>query len=274
MNNLLISVCIPTYNNVKNLQKVIDSVVMQSFTSYEIIVSDDSTTSEVKELIQLNIQNGVVIRYFHHSISLGSPKNWNFAIQQATGKYIKILHHDDWLLTSDALALYYGEISKAEKSFVFAAAESIQNGHLIPHIPRDIDIQEYTINPFTLLKANFIGGPSSMLFPNENLFFDERLEWLVDVDFYLNLSLNEFKIKYIPKQIYCVFLDSSNITNRCVNDFDLNIKELSIIYHKHKNKLRLSKRLQLLVFMHHYLRQVHKTNLVKSSFKILFKQSN
>lgn len=274
MNNLLISVCIPTYNNVKNLQKVIDSVVMQSFTSYEIIVSDDSTTSEVKALIQMNIQNGVAIRYFHHAISLGSPKNWNFAIQQAKGKYIKILHHDDWLLTSDALALYYAEISKAEKTFVFAAAESIQNGNLMHHVPSKTMCQDLQANPFVILRANFIGGPSSMLFPNDQFLFDERLIWLVDVDFYIQLFVNNYTVNYVSKQLYCTFMDDSNITNRCVNDYDLNIKELSIIYHKHKNKLRLSKRLQLLVFMHHYLRQVHKTNFISSSFKILFHQSN
>ena len=274
MNHVLISVCIPTYNNVKNLQKVIDSVVMQSFKSYEIIVSDDSTTSEVNELIQFNRRNGVAIRYFHHSISLGSPKNWNFAIQQAIGKYIKILHHDDWLLTTDALDLYYSEVSRDEKCFVFAAAESIQNGEIIPHIPGYKEVQDYVINPYALLKANFIGGPSSMIFPNQNFFFDERLVWLVDVDFYLQLTFNGFTINYIPKQIYCVFLDNSNITNRCVNDFELNIKELSIIYHKYKNILTLRKRFQLLVFMNQYLKQVHKTNFFKSSFKILFHQSN
>jgi len=274
MNNLLISVCIPTYNNIKNLQKVIDSVVMQSFTSYEIIVSDDSTTSEVNELIELNIQNGVEIRYFHHPVSLGSPKNWNFAIQQAKGKYIKILHHDDWLLTSDALALYYAEITKNEKSFVFAAAESIQNGSLLHHVPSKTMYLDLKHNPLIILKGNFIGGPSSVLFPNDQLFFDERLIWLVDVDFYMQLFIKNYSANYISKQLYCTFMDDTNITNRCVNNYDLNIKELSIIYHKYKNTLSLRKRLQLLVFMYHYLRQVHKTNFIRSSFKILFHQSN
>ncbi len=269
-NSIEISVCIPTYNNIKNLQKVIDSIVIQSFTSYEIIVSDDSSTNEVKELIQFNIQNGVAIRYFHHPISLGSPKNWNFAIQQAKGKYIKILHHDDWLLTSEALALYYTEVSQDEKCFVFAAAESIQNGNLVHHVPSKTIFQDLQANPFVILKANFIGGPSSMLFPNNQLLFDERLIWLVDVDFYMQLFVNNYTVKYVSKQLYCTFMDDSNITNKCVNDYDLNIKELTIIYHKYKNKLKLRKRVQLLVFMHHYLQQVHKTNFFSSTIKILF----
>lgn len=274
MNEILISICIPTYNNIKNLQKVIDSVVMQSFLSYEIIVSDDSTTEEVRELIQNNIHKGIKINYFHHPVSLGSPKNWNFAIQQAKGKYIKLLHHDDWLLTTDALALYYAEISKEEKGFVFAAAESIQRSQLIHHIPSEKEFQELQLNPFVIIKANFIGGPSSMIFPNDQLFFDERLIWLVDVDFYMQLFVKKYKVRYISKQLYCTFMDEFNITNRCVNDYALNLKELSIIYHKYKNKLCLRKRLQLLVFMYHYLRQVHKTNLFKLSFKILFDPSN
>jgi glycosyltransferase involved in cell wall biosynthesis len=270
MSQVLISICIPTYNNIINLQKVIDSVVYQTFNDYEIIVSDDSTNNKVSDLIFYNIKKGVKIRYFKNEKSLGSPQNWNYAIKQAFGKYIKILHHDDWLISPDALQKFYDLVSQDDNCFVFSAAQSIQHNKLIHHLPNKKDIDQLVNNPFFLLKRNFIGGPSSMIFPNNGFLFDERLVWLVDVDFYLQLLTKNFSLKYLPEQLYCTFLDSSNITNRCLNDFNLNVRELRIIYNKNKSKVSIVRRLQLIIFINNYLKQVFQTNFLKTYCKIVF----
>ena len=269
MSEVLISICIPTYNNVENLQKVIDSIVIQTFVDYEIIVSDDSTNDKVSDLIQKNINQGLFIRYFRNEVPLGSPKNWNFAIKQAKGRYIKLLHHDDWLISPFALQKFYNIVSVEGDCFVFSAAESIQHNQLIHHIPDKTNISRLERNPFFLLNGNFIGGPSSMIFPNNGVLFDERLVWLVDVDFYLQLLVKKFSLKYISEQMYCTFLDSSNITNHCVNDFELNVKELRIIYNKYKYEVNIFKRLQIIFFINNYLKLVFRTNFLKTYSKIV-----
>ena len=46
-----VSICIPTYNQLKYLEKCISSILMQEYTDYEIIVSDDSTNNDVEVFI-------------------------------------------------------------------------------------------------------------------------------------------------------------------------------------------------------------------------------
>src|SRR5438477_7380483 len=94
-----VSICIPAYNQTTYLEKLLESVTRQKFIDFEIIVSDDSTTDEVSNLLS-NFNFGRKLKYFRNHPSLGSPENWNASIRQATGQYIKIMHHDD-LFTSE-----------------------------------------------------------------------------------------------------------------------------------------------------------------------------
>ena len=51
-----VSICVPTYNNVSEVERLLQSVHRQNYTDYEVNISDDSTNEETAELIE---QNGV-----------------------------------------------------------------------------------------------------------------------------------------------------------------------------------------------------------------------
>jgi glycosyltransferase involved in cell wall biosynthesis len=226
-----VSICIPTYNQTKYLVKVLDSVFEQTFKDYEVIVSDDSSTNEVKELIEHYCLSHLNIRYFHHAPSLGSPENWNFAIKQAKGEYIKIMHHDDWFSTNESLSKYMSALKGCKNPFIFSAAISINKGHKSIHQPKHTLVDGLKEDIFRIIYGNFIGPPSAILFKNDKKkFFNNKLIWLVDIDFYLKALIDEVEVVYIDEPLYTSVIADHNITNDCINNYQLQRYEYLYIF--------------------------------------------
>lgn len=89
-----VSVIIPTYNRVSFVVKAIDSVLAQTYDNYEIIVVDDGSTDNTREVLK---KYGNRIKYFHQDNS-GVSAVRNKGIIQSTGQWIAFLDSDDeWL---------------------------------------------------------------------------------------------------------------------------------------------------------------------------------
>ncbi len=97
-----ISICIPAYKRTQYLQRLLRSIAEQTFNNFEVIVSDDSNDDSVKKLIA-QFENQFSLKYWQNQTSLGTPANWNAAIQKAAGEWIKLMHDDDWFATPSAL---------------------------------------------------------------------------------------------------------------------------------------------------------------------------
>src|SRR6478736_4865381 len=106
-----ISICIPSYQRVDYLKRLLDSISVQTFTDFEVIISDDSPDSSVQDL-SFNYHDRFNTRYFKNQPALGTPANWNFGISNATGEWIKIMHDDDWFAASDSLQIFAGHTNK------------------------------------------------------------------------------------------------------------------------------------------------------------------
>lgn len=95
MDKPLVSVCIPNYNNAKYLDACIQSALAQTYQNTEVILVDDCSTDNSLEIAQ---EYEGEIRVLQNSTNLGQPKNTNKCIECSTGKYLVILHSDDFLL--------------------------------------------------------------------------------------------------------------------------------------------------------------------------------
>jgi cellulose synthase/poly-beta-1,6-N-acetylglucosamine synthase-like glycosyltransferase len=91
----LISVCIFTYNAACFVGKTIESILDQSFDSYELIIVDDGSTDNSSEIIK-GYDNSK-LRYVRKEHS-GRPKSRNRCIEEAQGEYILWLGADDILM--------------------------------------------------------------------------------------------------------------------------------------------------------------------------------
>lgn len=106
-----ISLIICTHNNAKDLPKAIDSVCKQDFKlPFELIVINDDSTDNTKEIVENFQKEYPFIRYFevkNHSL----PMNRIFGVKHAEGEYIMFLDGDDWIAPNMMTKMYDAMIS-------------------------------------------------------------------------------------------------------------------------------------------------------------------
>ena len=175
-----VSVCIPTYNQIEHLKKTIDSLLRQTYKDFEIIITDDSPGGLVKDFIQQYNQSHIIIKYFKNQETLGSPENWNESIRKASGDYIKILHHDDYLNFDNSLTKYVRLLDENPNSdFAFSATKVVtQNGADWNHSITNRQVISIYDDPLILFKQNLIGAPSTTIFRKRYFNKMARMFWM------------------------------------------------------------------------------------------------
>jgi glycosyltransferase involved in cell wall biosynthesis len=230
-----ISILIPTYNNKESFLRAFNSVLMQDYQDYEIIITDDSTTDAIEQVVK-NLECPKV-KYFKNQIRLGAPENWNECLRKASGEYIKILHHDDWFATKDAVEKFVKLMDKNPDS-IFGFSKGVnfkiktgQKQHR--HNEKYVDMLKKDFSE--LIANNRIGAPSVTVFRNgTGTFFDKKLKWLVDVDFYINLLIKNNNIAFINEELVNIGIQSNRLTDKCMEDETIEEREAKYIREKYK----------------------------------------
>lgn len=231
-----VSICIPTYKQVDYLRKTLNSVLMQDFHDYEVIVSDDSTDDSVKDLLKEFDFKGR-LKYFRNKVSLGSPANWNFSIKQATGDYIKILHHDDFFTSEHSLSKFVKFLDDNPKSsFAFSGTVidllALKTKKI--HSCSNKQFAKMIQHPDRLFFSNYIGAPSATIIRRDSLLlFDESMKWLVDVDWYIHLIQKNPKVVFSKEPLICtVHGGEGQITQSVYSDKDVQVREHAYLFEK------------------------------------------
>ena len=86
-----VSVIVPTFNCARYLSRALDSALAQTFRDYEILVVDDGSTDETRELVD---RYGGKVRYFYQANG-GLSSARNLALSKASGEFIAYLDADD-----------------------------------------------------------------------------------------------------------------------------------------------------------------------------------
>ena len=110
-----ISVCIPTYNGAKYIAQTIESILNQTFTDFEIIVSDDGSSDKTLEIVG-SFNDPRIVRIDRLS-KVGAEANWNNAVANASASLVKLVCQDD-LLYSQCLEVEVETMSKSENQDV------------------------------------------------------------------------------------------------------------------------------------------------------------
>lgn len=91
----LVSICIPTYNRAGMIREAIETSLGQSYRNIEVIVVDNNSSDNTEEVVKS--YQDPRLRYVKNERNLGLFGNFNRCIELSRGKYLHILHSDDYI---------------------------------------------------------------------------------------------------------------------------------------------------------------------------------
>jgi glycosyltransferase involved in cell wall biosynthesis len=189
-----VSVCMPSYNRKEYTTEVIDSVLAQSFSDFEIVITDDCSTDGVVEVIKDYASKDNRIRLYNNGSILGVYGNLNRAICLSRGEYIKPICNDD-LLARRCLEVFVDIMDKTPNvslvtSFTkaFGMDDTVRDDKFFPGTGL-LDGKKARKSLF--FDGNWPGCPSSVMFRRGDLhigLFNRMWKyWLGDLDMWMRI---------------------------------------------------------------------------------------
>ncbi|MBI9070037.1 MAG: glycosyltransferase family 2 protein [Melioribacteraceae bacterium] len=234
--DILISVVIPTYNRAFIIKKCLDSVLEQTFHNLEVLVVDDGSTDNTKEVVESI--NDSRINFIESEKNGGACAARNIGINAAKGDYIAFLDSDDyWLKDKLEKQINCLKDSGDDTTIIHCGYErrDVDSGELVGKRIVYNDVQKEV---FSNLGA--APGTPSLLIKRDILLeiggFDENLPAHQETELAIRLA-KKYNFKLVDEYLAVATVNHTRISSNPVNR--INAKE--IIYHKHKDLL--SKRL-------------------------------
>lgn len=91
----LVSIGLPVLNGEEFLEDAIQSVLNQTYTKLELIISDNASTDETRKLCKKYAQKDKRIKIFRQPIRISPGDNFKFVLDKSNGAYFMWLAHDD-----------------------------------------------------------------------------------------------------------------------------------------------------------------------------------
>jgi glycosyltransferase involved in cell wall biosynthesis len=107
-NNRKISVIIPVFNTEKYLLRCLDSVLIQTFTDFELILVDDCSPDGSPAICDEYAGRDLRVKVMHNAQNQGSSKARKTGLDVSAGDYVLFADSDDWL-ENDMLKALYGK---------------------------------------------------------------------------------------------------------------------------------------------------------------------
>lgn len=266
MSNPIVSICIPTYNGEKYISECLHSVLSQSFTDYEIVVSDDHSTDGTIDIVESILeQSNANYKIIFNENGKGLASNWNNAIINASGKYIKFVFQDDVIFESCLEDMIKVAESNPKVGLVyckrnFLIEEGYNDDQWINkyqelHTAWDelkvktgvISGKKY-LNDSAILSEplNKIGEPTAVLVLaqcfNEIGFFDPSLSQLLDAEMWYRI-MTRYDIGFVDKELCSFRLHEEQTTELNKSEVIKDYENWPYIFYK-KFKLHLCQKVR------------------------------
>ena len=163
-----ISICIPTYNYANFLAEAIESVLSQTYDNIEIVVIDNCSTDNTKEVVERYATVDSRVSYVRNDSNVGLTGNLNRCLELARYDFVKILCADDLIAPTCLEKSIRLMVSNPEVVVVSTARQTV-SVDLNPLEVLSFFLTEQTIPGDTIIRrclfeGNIVGEPSSVLF--------------------------------------------------------------------------------------------------------------
>lgn len=118
INQELVSIIMPSYNSSEYISQAIESIINQSYTKWELLITDDCSTDDTRKIIEQYVARDHRIKLFAMDENSGAGAARNISIKEAKGRYIAFCDSDDcWKPEKLEVQLKFMADNKAEICF-------------------------------------------------------------------------------------------------------------------------------------------------------------
>lgn len=223
-----ISVIIPCYNHGNYLAKAVQSVFDQHYQDVEIIVVDDGSADNTREIAE---QFPGVKYIFQENQGLSAARNTG--IEASTGNYLVFLDADDWLLKK-ALSIN-AAILNHDKSLGFVSGAFLLSR---PGLEQEVRKQVNSDHYLRLLQENYISMHATVMYTRRvfrTIRFDTSLRACEDYDVYLRVS-REYPVYHHTQLLAAYWQHDANMSS----DLALMMKSALEVLKRQEESLRSS----------------------------------
>ena len=263
-----VSIIIPNYNNASFIKKSIESIINQTYKNTQIIIVDDGSTDNSKEVINRIIEKNaskeiIFLKQYNSNGAIARNRGLEFA----NGKYVFFLDSDDYMAEDNVLEKMINDIKENDLL--------IGNYNIIDF--QDSIIKKYQLNNDDIInvsdcyKYSMISPvPSNKLFKKDiidknNIYFS-NVRIGQDLNFYLKYLSCCRNIITVNYNIYNYRMVNTGVTKSVgYNIFDMVkcFEEIEKYYIQNNNQLNYNKYISL-VKLKHFNFQMGKYSIIKS----------
>ncbi|MBL7069008.1 MAG: glycosyltransferase [Candidatus Omnitrophica bacterium] len=249
-----VSIVIPSYNRARFLPEAIDSVIIQTYRNFEIVVVDDGSTDNTKEIMAEYVKKYTSkVRYFYQE-NQGEAGARNRGIKESRGEYIAFLDSDD-IWVQDKLEIQVRLLAdNPDVGLTYGRAKRVnEKGEYL-----DMKPTQPAIKAIHFLQGKRLTMMTVMVhkkcFSHIGL-FDKKLKVGVDTDMWLRLAF-KYKIVFLNKILAIMRSHDGNISNDTKEMYAGHIKIIEkLIKEEVPNKFS-KKFLKRLLAQNYYLKAV------------------
>jgi glycosyltransferase involved in cell wall biosynthesis len=220
----LVSVVVPVYNGLPFVHATMQSILAQTFSDFELLVSDNASTDGTWEALQRYAADARV-RLTRLDDTIAGPDNFNYVTSLARGQFVKLVCADDVLypnnlevLVAELAAHPSAVLAVSSRDLIDATGRVVLRNHGLAGLRGEVTGTD-AIRRTVLAGTNVFGEPPSALFRREVLVnaggWDGHIPYTLDLATYSAVLLkSNGKLVAVHRPLWAFRISASQVSVR------------------------------------------------------------